>query len=391
MPTVSRQPSPHVILSVWGRFHAFDLARELHGLGALSTLMTSYPGFVAKRFGVQQSQIRSCPTGEFLTRIGHKMPRLGKLLALDLRGKQQFERSARRILASLSGNVFVGWSGSSLSLLRDAKARGMVTVLERGSSHIVEQTKTLLDEYATFGLAFADTPAATIQQELAEYEEADYIAVPSGFVVESFLRQGFSPQKLLLNPYGADTALFQPAPKPHTAFRMIQVGGVTIRKGFRYVAEAFRLAAIPNSELWFVGGVSREAKDYFAKYPTPGITLHGHVPQTQLPQLYNQCDVACLGSVEEGLAMVLLQAAACGLPIVCTQSTGGCEVVADRECGIAVPPRDPAALAAAFCQLASDPAQRHSMGRAAHKRAASHFSWPAYAARALAHYQTILR
>ena len=67
----------------------------------------------------------------------------------------------------------------------------MTTILERGSSHIIEQTKILLDEYAFFGRAFADTPEKTIEQELAEYQEADFVAVPSGFVADSFLRHGF--------------------------------------------------------------------------------------------------------------------------------------------------------------------------------------------------------
>lgn len=381
---------PRAIVSVWGRFHAFDLSRELQRLGGLSTLITSYPAYVAERFGVERGRIRSCPFGEAVSRLGRKLPAIGRLAGLDLRGKKIFEQSARRALRGAGGEVFVGWSGTSLSLLRDAKARGIVTVLERGSSHIVEQTKTLLDEYARFGIAFADTPAETIERELAEYEEADYIAVPSGFVAESFLRRGFPAGKLLLTPYGADLSMFRPAAVAHEPFRIIQVGGVAIRKGFHDVAEAFRQAAIPGAELWFVGGVSAEARDYFAKHPDPGIKLHGHVPQSHLPAHYNQCDVACLGSVEEGMAMVLLQAAACGLPIVCTHNTGGREIVGDDACGVVVPPRDPAAMAAAFRRLHADTDARRRMGSAARERAEAEFAWRHYAERALAHYRRIV-
>jgi glycosyltransferase involved in cell wall biosynthesis len=383
-------PSPQAIISVWGRFHAFDLSRELQQLGGLSTLITSYPAYAAEKFGVERSRIRSCPSGEALSRLGRKLPAVGRFASLDLRGKKVFEKSARRALRGVTGDVFVGWSGTSLSLLRDAKARGMVTVLERGSSHIVEQTKTLLDEYARFGIAFADTPAETIEQELAEYDEADYIAVPSGFVAESFLQRGFPEERLLLTPYGADLSTFRPAPVAHEPFRIVQVGGVAIRKGFHYVAEAFKQAAIPDSELWFIGGISTEAKEYFARNPHPGITLHGHMPQSQLPGYYNQCDVACLGSVEEGMAMVLLQAAACGLPIVCTHNTGGREIVGDGACGVVVPPRDPAAMAAAFRSLHADAAARRRLGEAARSRAESEFAWRNYAERALAHYRRIV-
>ena len=102
--------SPSVILSVWGRFHAFDLARELQKLDSLSTLITSYPGFMAARFGVEKTRIRSRPTGEVVSRIGRKLPWLERMAALDLRGKQQFERSARQRLKQAAGNIFVGFS-----------------------------------------------------------------------------------------------------------------------------------------------------------------------------------------------------------------------------------------------------------------------------------------
>jgi glycosyltransferase involved in cell wall biosynthesis len=383
-------PQPQVAISVWSRFHAFDLARELQGLGLLAALITTYPRFATSRYGVERRKIYSRPIGEVISRASRRVFPAGVSVGLDFFGKQVFERAARRALRSISADIFVGWSGSSLALLRDAHSRGMVTVLERGSSHIIEQSKTLLDEYARFGLAFDDTPAATIEQELAEYAEADYIAVPSRFVADSFLRQGTDSNKLLLIPYGADVTAFRPVPVPHQPFRIIQVGGVTIRKGFRYVADAFVEAAIPNSELWFVGGVSAEARQYFKTANIPGVVLQGHKPQGDLPSHYNQCDVACLGSVEEGMAMVLLQAAACGLPIVCTESTGGREIVGQNECGVMVPPRDVSAMARAFRMLYADEALRTQLGIAARQRAECEFTWRRYAERAAAKYIDIV-
>lgn len=388
---MAQQPrNPKIVISVWGRFHAFDLARELQQCKALSALITSYPRFVVERYGVDRSRIWSRPVSELICRLGQKAPALGRLTRSDLRAKQLFEKSARRALRSVSGDVFVGWSGTSLSLLRDAKARGMLTILERCSTHIVEQTKLLVDEYSRFGRAFTDTPPETTEQELAEYEETDYIAVPSNFVKESFVRQGFSADKILLIPYGTDIKLFRPDAVPHEPFRIIQVGAVSIRKGFRYVDEAFREAAIPDSELWFVGGVSPEAEKYFGSKPHPGITLHGHKPQAELVKYYNQSDVATLASVEEGMAYVLAQAAACGLPIVCTENTGGREIVGNDTCGIMVPPRDPAAMANAFRLLHADTTLRERLGMAARECAGSRFTWGSYAERALGHYRRLV-
>ncbi len=80
---------------------------------------------------------------------------------------------AGRVLKSNS-RVFIGWSGMSLHALRAAKKKGMVTILERGSTHIVQQNKILQDEYKRFGIDFSVQPDV-INKELQEYAEADYI------------------------------------------------------------------------------------------------------------------------------------------------------------------------------------------------------------------------
>ena len=380
---------PQVIVSVWGRFHGFDLARELQRHHALARLITSYPKYGAERFGVRRSNIVSCMLPEAYVRLARRLKSPWITQRVDMHARRWYEAAARKALRREEGDIFVGWSGTSLSLTRDARRRGMITVIERGSSHIVEQANLLREEHARHGLPPEEIPTEVIDQELAEYEEADYVAVPSRFVVDSFLRHGFPRDRLLVNPYGSDLSMFQPARTDHDNFRIIQVGAVTIRKGFPDVVEAFRKAAIPSSELWFVGGISPEADAYLQKHPVDNVYLKGRVPQVELPRYYSQCDVACLGSVEEGMAMVLVQAAACGLPIVCTTNTGGMEIVGDNECGIVVPIRSPDAMAEAFRAMHQDRSRARAMGDAARRKAEEYFSWSAYGDRALDHYKRI--
>jgi glycosyltransferase involved in cell wall biosynthesis len=378
---------PRVIVSVWGRFWAFELAHELQERKALSRLITSYPRYAAERFGVNRANVVSCVLPEAAVRLARRFKSPWLTGRADMLARRWYERAARRALRREEGDIFVGWSGTSLSLIRDARRRGMITVVERGSSHIVEQATILREEHARYGHDVEEIPRAVIDQELAEYAEADYVAVPSRFVYESFLRQGFSPDRLLLNAFGANLAMFRPDRVPHEPFRIIQVGGVSIRKGFPGVVEAFRKAAIPNSELWFVGSITPEAETYFAKNQFPNVHLKGKVPQSALQGYYAQSDVMCLGSVEEGLALVLVQAAACGLPIVCTTNTGGMEIVGDNECGIVVPIRSPDAMADAFRALYEDRPRARAMGDAARRRAEEYFSWTAYGDRALKQYK----
>ena len=58
--------APKVVISVWGRFHAFDLAGELQQFNALSALITSYPRFVVERYGVDRARIWSRPVSEVI-------------------------------------------------------------------------------------------------------------------------------------------------------------------------------------------------------------------------------------------------------------------------------------------------------------------------------------
>jgi glycosyltransferase involved in cell wall biosynthesis len=85
-------------------------------------------------------------------------------------------------------------------------------------------------------------------------------------------------------------------------------------------------------------------------------------------------DVFCLPSLFEGMPVALLEAMALGVPAVATAVGGTPEVVADGVTGRLVPPKDPAALAAALLQLLTDEGRRQAMGSAAHARAEARFS-----------------
>ncbi len=379
-----------VIVVVQGRFHAFDLARELTQRGALARLFTSYPKYKAAEFGVRRHFVSTVISNEIMARLWNKMP--GRWRGGHNAQYYLAERFDRIVAGRLFwADILVGWSGCSLHTMHQAKRMGMITILERGSAHMLEQQKLLHDEYDMLGLSYRETHPGIVEKELLEYELADYIAIPSQFVKQSFQKYGISEKKLICNPYGVDLDHFFPATKHDNVFRIIHCGAISIRKGVQYLVRAFVELNLKNCELWLVGSITPEMAPWIKKYSRNNIVLHGPKPQNELSQYYSQCDVFCVASIEEGLAMVILQAMACGLPVICTTNSGGCDVVRNHREGFIVPIRDVNAIKENILWCYENREQCQAMGRAAQHRAQQGFTWADYGCRALENYKTISR
>jgi glycosyltransferase involved in cell wall biosynthesis len=89
--------------------------------------------------------------------------------------------------------------------------------------------------------------------------------------------------------------------------------------------------------------------------------------------LLGRASLFVLPSISEGVSLTLLEAMARGLPVVATRVGGTPEVVVDAETGLLVPPRDPAALANAIVQVASDCERARQLGEAGRRRVERHF------------------
>jgi glycosyltransferase involved in cell wall biosynthesis len=121
---------------------------------------------------------------------------------------------------------------------------------------------------------------------------------------------------------------------------------------------------IPGLEVRIIGGGPEAArlKDFCRKNGLQSIvTWHENISQTQLAQEYNQCDIFCLPSVQEGFGLVFLEAMANGKSIVAARAGAAPEVV---KHGLLVAPDDEQALAEAIERLYQQPALRKSLGTA---------------------------
>jgi glycosyltransferase involved in cell wall biosynthesis len=114
----------------------------------------------------------------------------------------------------------------------------------------------------------------------------------------------------------------------------------------------------------------------------------GHVDD--MPALFRSVDVMILPSYREGLPKGLIEAAACGLPLVTTDVPGCREVVTDGENGLLVPVRNASILAAAIARLHDDPALAQRLGAAARQRTLAEFDERIVIDKTMAVYREVL-
>ena len=375
-----------VIVSVKGRFHGFNLAQELFRRNALHKLVTTYPKFMAKRFEIPRKKVISFLDLEILGR-SYRRIRDDYWRVSNWFNVQFDKRVAKNITPA---DLFVGWSSSSLNSIRKAKSLGMTTIVERGSSHILYQKEIVEEESAMFGSSIQAVHPAVIETELKEYEEADYISIPSQYVKNTYIKHGIAADKLIRIPYGVNLEEFYPVQKEDNTFRFIHCGRVELRKGVQYLLQAFTELNLPDAELWMVGPIDSEMDDIIKRYNSENIIYHGSKPQNELKWFYSQCNIFCLASIEEGLAMVQAQAMACGLPIITSEHTGGADLIVEGEHGFTVPIRDVEALKSKMQYTYDHQEQAKSMGDQAKDRMRELFTWKNYGSNIFDAYTDIL-
>jgi phosphatidylinositol alpha-mannosyltransferase len=192
---------------------------------------------------------------------------------------------------------------------------------------------------------------------------------------------------------------FFAGPKPLDALAgddptVLFVGRLEPRKGLAYLVRAFlRLKpAFPRLRLLVVGRDDRHQRDKAMSLVPPrlrtDLSFVGSVPQADLPSYYASADVFCAPSLGgESFGIVLAEAMAVGLPVVCSDIGGYRDVVRDGTDGLLVPPRNPEALAEALAGLLDNPARLAAMGEAA-AAAARRYAWEVVAGQVAEVYRT---
>jgi len=251
-----------------------------------------------------------------------------------------------------------------------------VTVTARGTD------LNLIPEYPT--------PRKMICEAAAQ---ADGLITVCQALKDRLIELGTAPERVTVLRNGVDLELFKPIDRDKAratlglARRTLgSVGWLIERKGHHHAISA--LAALPDTDLLIVGeGPERTALEQLAakKGVSERVRFLGRIEQKQLPEFYSAMDALVLASAREGWANVLLEAMACGTPVVASAVWGTPEVVAAPEAGVLMKTVDAQGVIEGVTRLfATYP------DRAATRRYAEGFSWDATTQGQLALFRQII-
>ncbi|MCM1984603.1 glycosyltransferase family 4 protein [Lyngbya confervoides] len=304
--------------------------------------------------------------------------KLGKHGPIDWVYKHLDRQVAAHHLNSITG--IYAYEDGAASTFHAAKARGILCLYDlpilyyKMAQAIQREEADQFPELAC-SLQAIQEPEWKLQRKQQEIELADHIFVASSITQQSLLTEGISPNRITVIPYGSPTAYFYPLSKQDSTFRALFVGRVGARKGVHYLLDAWSKLALPQSELMLVG-VNEMPSHWWDKTPN-SLRYIDSVPHHQLNHYYSQANVFVFPSLVEGFGLVLLEAMACGIPIITTPNTAGPDIITDGIEGFIVPIRDSLALQEKIEWCYEHPTELAAMGQAARKKA-EQLSWSRY-------------
>ncbi len=218
------------------------------------------------------------------------------------------------------------------------------------------------------------------QMILDAARECAAIIVVSNALKEGLLALGVDARKITVLRNGVDLALFFPEKREEiradlgmSRYTMVSVGNLIPTKGHDLVIRS--LCELPDAQLVIAGRGTEESrlKELASKLGVSDrVTFAGVLSQEKLRSLYSAADCLVLASVREGWPNVLLEAMACGTPVVSSKVGGTSEIVLSTEAGLLLEQRDAGNIVSSVQEL-----RRLPPSRAQTRAYAGRFGWDA--------------
>lgn len=249
---------------------------------------------------------------------------------------------------------------------------------------------------------FLPEEIGTLQKILAPATRIVWNAASAVIAVSDGLRdlslQAVPAVDIQVIPNGVDCQYFSPAPmrkERSGPWRLLFVGRVVRQKGLSYLLDALAAMKACGTTGWRLrivgdGPMRPRLEAQAAQYGiTDWVEFTGWLPFEQIPTEMRSADLFVLPSIVEGMPLVLLQAMACGLPVVATEVPGSVDLVHPGRNGLLVPAKDATAMAKVLTSLLADETLCSEMGECSRKIALT-MDWSEIARSYFALYQAML-
>ncbi len=280
-----------------------------------------------------------------------------------------FARKAKAAVLASPAKLYHYRTGYGHCSAAAARARGMATLADHSIAHPAVLAH-LVDNQGRLppkGEQGRIEPLwAAILDDL---RHADRVMVNSDFVKETFVHQGWDPDRIEVLYQGLDDPFFDLLPSrdavrptaPDAPLRLIFAGAFEQRKGADHLASALSAAGDLPWTLELVGPIDEGmAERHKAFLADPRVTVAGRVDRQELATRLSGADIFLFPSLAEGSARVVFEALAAGCYVITTPNSGS--IVEDGVHGALVKPDDPAMTIAALKRANDDRARMEKIG-----------------------------
>ncbi len=372
--------------------HLHQIGQAMDEAGALSRYILPLGGFPLRRpllfsrrspVGIPRSKLAHHPAWDIARLAASKLGIPETWVDLIWEHEElSFDRACARSVESDRPDVYLGVEHAALASLQASSRCGTAAGLIFPSLHHSFRKKWMEPELALYPELLGPSARVIRERDAArdarrdeEMRAAEFIHANSATTARSLVEAGYPADRIITVPLGAprsadDSEL--PAGPPEEPTVMF-AGNVALHKGAHHLIEAWRSVA----------GRRRARLDLYGAWALPAgfrpaagenIFAHGRVPHDVVRSAMRRASVLVLPSVCDGFGMVVTEAMAQGLPVICSGNAGASQLVVEGVNGFVVPAADPARLGARIAWCLDNPAELHAMGRNAIETA-RHWTW----------------
>ncbi|HMI66036.1 MAG TPA: glycosyltransferase family 4 protein, partial [Cyclobacteriaceae bacterium] len=300
--------------------------------------------------------------------VAERIPRGRGVNGAQLKLEKQQDRFAARLVAKHKPKIVVGYEIASKRTFAEARSRRIITVLDLAQIHYQDIIE-IAGRYPPMDYILKNPYLEEINtRKQSEYESADFIITLSSYARQSLLKRGFPADKVYEVNLGFDVNLFTPKRQYENReeLRLLICGTDMIRKGLGLLIQVLKTLEHQGLKLKLtVVGPPGEINKVIKQYGQPAsVSILGFLTHENLVKQYQDADLFVFPSYLDSWAMTVLEAMACGTPVIVTENTGSKEAV-QKGGGIVIPAGNALALEDTIKSLYNNRSTLETLGKKA--------------------------